>query len=469
MRIRQAVHFAVILILLAGTAIAGYATRDRWLPLFTSAPTAPKGEVPSEPVAAAGKIIVPEQAQRNLGLKALPLKPQTYWRTIQVPGMVLDKPGQSDRSIVAPASGVIVQVNCYPGDTVQSDQELFLLRFQSESLHETQSELFKATQDLALAQSQQERLTAIRDVLPAERIIEVDSEIKRYTAAVSASRQKLRNHGFDEQMLEAASGGQFVTEMQIMVPTIAPVAGSRQGQLETTESIGGPAPPRTYEVQEIRVELGQMVQSGQTLCLLSNHQELVVEGRAFRDETVLLERSVQEDWPVEVDFREEAQDWGPFTQTFHIRHLANTIDPVNRTFAFRMPLENQSRTIDIAGRTQTLWRFRPGQKVRILVRVERLDNVFVLPADAVASDGPESFIFTQNVNTFVRTPVRVLLHDRRQVVIANDGVIVPGSFAVQLAAEQLNRMVKSGQNTGVPKGYHVHADGSLHKNEDEAN
>jgi hypothetical protein len=28
-------------------------------------------------------------------------------------------------------------------------------------------------------------------------------------------------------------------------------------------------------------------------------------------------------------------------------------------------------------------------------------------------------------------------------------------------------MVKAGSSSGVPKGYHVHADGSLHKNEDE--
>jgi membrane fusion protein, heavy metal efflux system len=118
-------------------------------------------------------------------------------------------------------------------------------------------------------------------------------------------------------------------------------------------------------------------------------------------------------------------------------------------------------------RTQTLWRFRPGQKVRLHVRVEEMKNVFVLPADAVTRDGPEAFVFTQNVNTFTRRPVRVLLQDRQQVVIANDGSLPPGTYAVQSAAAQLNRMVKAGGASGVPKGYHVHADGSLHKNEDE--
>ena len=100
------------------------------------------------------------------------------------------------------------------------------------------------------------------------------------------------------------------------------------------------------------------------------------------------------------------------------------------------------------------------------MRVERLDNVYVLPSDAVSRDGAEAFVFTQNVNTFERTPVRVLLQDRQHVVIANDGSLIKGVYVVQGAAAQLNRMVKAG-SSGPPKGYHVHADGSLHKNEDE--
>jgi membrane fusion protein, heavy metal efflux system len=37
---------------------------------------------------------------------------------------------------------------------------------------------------------------------------------------------------------------------------------------------------------------------------------------------------------------------------------------------------------------------------------------------------------------------------------------------VQSGAAQLNRLIKAGTNTGAPKGYHMHADGSLHKNGD---
>ncbi|MGD9853775.1 MAG: efflux RND transporter periplasmic adaptor subunit [Planctomycetaceae bacterium] len=464
--IRFVAPFLTIAVI-AGLAFAGYLTRQTWMPWLQHGkpvePVAPLNEAatPSE------KVIVSEQAQRNLGLAAKPLKAQTYWKTIQVPGMVVDRPGKSDRSVTSPVAGVIAKVAHVPGDTVRPGDVLFTIKLLSESLHLTQTDLFKATQDIILAEAQRKRMAAAADAIAGARIIEVESQITRLQVAAKAYRRELLDRGFSSDLIDGVAEGTFVSEIPIVVPprpdAVAPLTDTPIKQTSAVST----APPLAFEIQELNVELGQQVQAGQTLCLLANHQALAVEGRAFRDETPLLERSVKEGWPVDVDFQEEgAPDWPPLDQSFRIRHMANIIDPVNRTFAFWMPLDNQSRTVEDDGRTQMLWRFRPGQKVRLLVRVEKLDNVFVLPADAVSREGPEAFIFTQNVNTFERKQVHVLLQDRQHVVLANDGALPPGSFVVQSAAAQLNRMVKAG-SSGVPKGYHIHADGSLHKNEDE--
>ena len=126
-----------------------------------------------------------------------------------------------------------------------------------------------------------------------------------------------------------------------------------------------------------------------------------------------------------------------------------------------MPLENQSRAVEQDGRTQTLWRFRPGQRVRLLVRVEEVKNVFVLPPDAVARDGADAYVFRQNGDVFDRKPVQILYRDRDHVVVANDGSVPPGVYVAQTGAAQLNRMIKSQSGT-MPKGFHIHADGSVH-------
>jgi cobalt-zinc-cadmium efflux system membrane fusion protein len=452
---------------LAGLAATGFFTRGYWLPLLQEDSSAARENSSSganEVAGPTGKVLLSDQAIANLRLEARQVQPTTYWKTIQVPGMVVDRPGRSDRSVVSPITGVVARINHFPGDTVRPGDVLFTMRLLSESLHLTQSNLFKSTQDIKLAQDRRERLEAASRAIPEDQIIEVDNQITRLQVAVKAYRQELLNRGLTSNQIDEVTKGIFVRETTIVVPSppddAPPITLVKQSAADT------PAP--TFEVQEVKVQLGQQVQAGQTLCLLANHQALALEGRAFRDETLLLERSVKERWPVEVDFQENAgTDWPALEQTFHIQYLANTIDPVKRTFAFRMPLENQSRVIEADGRTQMLWRFRPGQKVRLLIRVEKLDNVFVLPTEAVAREGAEAFVFTQNVNTFERKPVRVLWRDRQDTVLANDGSLVPGMFVVQNVAAQLNRMLKAGTGSGVPKGYHIHADGSLHKNETE--
>ena len=58
-------------------------------------------------------------------------------------------------------------------------------------------------------------------------------------------------------------------------------------------------------MQELKVELGEQVQAGQTLCLLANHQSLYIEGHGFKQEAPLLEQAAQNGWPVEVEFAED--------------------------------------------------------------------------------------------------------------------------------------------------------------------
>jgi biotin carboxyl carrier protein len=435
----------------------------------------------------------------NLRLTTAPLKAETSWKTIQISGMIVDRPGRSDRGIVTPIAGVVTDIRYFPGETVPPGATIFTLQVLSEPLHQTQTELFKAVQDIKLNKKQRallERSTSVSE----SSLTALDNQIARLEIAEMAGRQELRTRGLTPAQIESVAGGKFVSEIAIVAPQRL-IAGGSPFALVTTGADGALQQPPAFEVQEVKVEPGQKVEAGQTLCVLSNHQMLAIRGRAFRDETPLLERTVRERWPVEVDFLEgqaadrEAMAFfaaavafancpsGPLVlasslsagasegrlpplQQFLIGNLANTIDPVHRTFDFIIPLDNQCKVVQRPGATHLLWRYRPGQIVRLHVRVEKLDNVFVLPIEAVVRDGIEAFVFTQNVNTFERKPVRILLQERQRVVVANDGSFPIGTYVAQNAAAQLNRMAKA-QTSTVPKGYHVHADGSLHKNEDE--
>lgn len=448
----------VTVLLLAGLAGAVYFTKAHWLPYFNTPPVEGDDHDPEPSRAPVERVTLTTQAQKNLQLVAKPLKAETFWKTITVPGMIVDRPGYTDRGIVAPVAGVVTRIHRFPGETVDAGDVLFTIRLLSEAIHLTQTELYKATQDAVLAEEQRKRLaSAVSDgTLPKVREIEIDNQIARYQIAIRAARKELENRGLAADQIDEAAKGNFVAEIAIR-------SGAWNGP-NVNRSIEEKAndASRRYEMQELKVELGQQVQPGQSLCVLANHQLLAIEGRAFREETPLLERAVREDWPIEIDFQEDASaGWLTLVQPYAIRYLSNTIDPATRTFVFRIPFENQVRSVSREGRPILLWRYRPGHQVRLQIRVEKLENVFVLPPDAVVREGGNAYVFRQNGDTFDRKPVHVVYRDRNHVVVANDGSIPAGIFVAQTAAMPLNRMIKAQSGTAA-KGFHIHADGSVH-------
>ena len=99
-----------------------------------------------------------------------------------------------------------------------------------------------------------------------------------------------------------------------------------------------------------------------------------------------------------------------------------------------------------------IWRYRPGQRVRLFIPVEEFRDVFVLPRNAVAHDGLESYVFRQNGDVFERRPVRVMYEDRRVTLVANDGSISPGHNLAINNAAALNRSLKTQAGEGESQG-----------------
>lgn len=455
----------LVILVLAGLAAVGYFTRATWLPWVNRATPAVSGPAEKPATAPAGEsqqVRLTPQAQNNLRLVAKPLQTETYWRTIQVAGMVVDRPAQSDRSVVAPFAGVVTQVHHFPGDTVRPGEALFTLRLLGDSLQPAQAKLFETMQEMQLTLEQKQLLPKDDRGKPINpgRLLELDTQLRRLAVTAQTYRQDLRARNLTPEQIEEVALGKPVTEMTLAVPRLA---GHEKLLLTglVKEEAGNGDRGLSYEMQELKVKLDQQVQAGQTLAVLSNHQALYIEGRAFRQETALVEKAAKEGWPIQVEFMEDkGSDWPALEQAFVIRHIANTIDPVSRTFAFYLPLVNQSRSFVKEDRTFVLWRFRPGQKVRLHLKVEKFENVFVLPTDAVVREGPEAYVFRQNGDLFDRKPVQIVYQDRQHVILANDGSVAPGLYVTRNGATQLNRVLKTAG--GQPAGFHVHADGSVH-------
>jgi len=467
MRMSRSAWTAFALGVMAALAAIAFSTREHWLGWLPARSLAAAAEEDHPPAAEAPKVLqLSEQARKNLALVSKPVALQTYWRTLQVPGVIVDRPGHSDRGITAPAVGVVAKIHAFPGDTVKPGDRLVTLRLISEYLQNTQAELFKSTREMQLVQEQRQRLAPLAKTgaIPEAQLIEVDNQLRRLTAAVQGQRQDLLTRGLTPTQIEGVAAGKFVSEIEVVAPP--PLADDKQ--LVTVQPTNGdPSAANVspaYEVQELKADLGQQVQAGQLLSLLANHQALYIEGHSFQREAPFLENAARHRWPVRVQFEEEEHTgWPPLAQSYFIRHLANALDPASRTLDFYLPLLNQSRSYDKDGRTFLVWRFRPGQQVHLYVPVEEFKEVVVLPAGALVREGPEAYVFAQNGDLFERRAVHVLYEDRLNVVLANDGSIALGTYLAQSAAASLNRVLKAQQASGgLPPGAHFHADGSLH-------
>lgn len=447
-----------VVLALAGVVGVGVFTKGRWLTglMPASNETAPAADAAQAGVALPNEQVnLSPQAQKNLKLTSRPLQPVTYWRTIPIPGTVVDRPGISDRGVVSPVTAVVMAIHHYAGETVASGEVLFSLRLVGESFQTSQTELFKATKESEITHEEINRLEKLAQsgALPGRQIIELKNELRRLAVTTQAHRQDLQIKGLTSEQIDSVANGTFISEVTVAAPEEQP-RNNEQGENS----------PEVYELQELQVGLGQHIQAGQRLCTLSQHQSLFIEGRAFRQELPLLQKAAEEARPIHVELLESTEnDWQSPIPPVTIHHISNTLNDDNRTISFYLPLQNQSRNYERDGRQLFLWRFRPGQRVQLHVQVEQFENVFVLPAAAVVKEGPESYVFRRNGDIFDRKPVHVVHQTPSEVVIANDGSIPQGIYVAQSGAVQINRVLKS-QSGSAPSGVHVHADGSVHTN-----
>ena len=403
------------------------------------------------------------EARKNLGIVSKPLQITTYWRKIDVPGVITDRPGISDRGVVAPVTGIVKQIHAYPGQTIVPNSPLFILRLISESLHTSQLEFFKAAKEIEIAKEQRQRISGLAQTgaLAQKSIIEVDNQIQRMDVNVQAYRQDLLARGLPPDRLDAVAKGEFVTEIVVRAPAAQAL---NVAEVAFAAAVDEPRRlPFRFEVQSLKIELGEQVEAGQVLCYLADHRALLIEGRGFKKDMPLIQQAAKSRLPIELAFEmDEGSDWPPLPKQLEIDHVANSIDTQSRTFAFRLALANQWQVYVQNNEDRLIWRFRPGDRVRLSVAVEKLENVFVLPQAAVAREGPEAFVFRQNGDLFDRRPVHVLHEDSTSIVIAGDGGMRPGFFIAQNAAASLNRVLKAQMASGMPTNIHVHADGTTH-------
>lgn len=400
----------------------------------------------------AAAIKLSKQAQGNIGLKMLEVGLGPFERTVTMPGIVVERPGWSVIEVTAPMTGVVTRIYPIQGESVQPEQPLFEVRLTHEDLLQLQTEFLRTVEELDVIGREVARLEKVSadGAIAGKTLLERKYEQQKEEAALRAQRQALLLHGLSkEQVDEIASTRTLLQSLTVRAP-----AAPREDEKPASDS-----PSRRLQVQELRVAQGKRVNAGDTLCTLVDHHLLYIEGMAFEQDMQAVNHAAAESRGVAAAFGTKSSPDAEIVPNLRILYLDDKVEQQSRAFHFYISLPNrvarENKTPD--GRNFVYWQFKPGQRTQIRVPVEQWNDRIVLPVEAVAQEGAESYVFEANGDHFDRRSVRVEYRDQDHAVIANDGELRVGAMVAASAAHQIQLALKNKSGGGVdPHAGHNH-------------
>ncbi len=342
---------------------------------------------------------------------------------------------------------------------------LFTLRLTHEDLVNAQKEFLGTLGQLDVERAELNRLRQIdSSVMARKTLLEKQYQIETLEASLKAQRNALHLHGLDsDQIARIETERTLIREMKVTVPFLH-ADSSLHGHEESERHLTDGEPESDHElitqeflVQQLAVNMGQAVETGQTLCRLANLETLYIEGRAFEQDAPEIRAAANNKLGVRAI--PEGQNAGASgLDNLRIVRTANEIDLESRALHFYVELPNQIEYESRAdqGRFVT-WRYKPGQRMQLRVPVDVWKDVFVLPVDAVAQEGLETYVFVQNGKQLERRAVHVIHRDQINAIIASDGSLYPGEYVAQNGAHQRLMAIKNQSGAAVdPHAGHNH-------------
>ncbi|EMI22225.1 MchE protein [Rhodopirellula maiorica SM1] len=414
-----------------------------------------------------------KQAIRNIGLSnetIRPIKLETFRRSITVPAVVVERPGRSRVQVATPMTGVVTHVHAVQGEAVEPGSLLFQIRLTHEDLVNAQTDFVRTLGELDVENREIARLEQVTrsGAVAGKVLLERQYSRDKLNANLGAQREALRLHGLsDDQVNQIERERRLLRELQVFTPS---VDSHGEAELRLTQHVVQASfvqedKPQQADsqhtgpliLQDLAVHKGQSVSAGDTLCILADYDELFIEGLAFEQDIRQLRGASQNGWKVDAIIEQPGSE-SRVIEDLEIAYLANQVDATSRTLNFYVRLPNEvakDRRND--GNRYVEWRYIPGQRMQLRVPVEEMPEQIVVPVEAVASEGAETFVFQQNGSHFDRVPVHVKYRDQYSAVIDNDGSLFPGDVIAMRGAHQMQMALKNKSGGGVdPHAGHNH-------------
>ncbi|MEQ8791710.1 MAG: efflux RND transporter periplasmic adaptor subunit [Pirellulaceae bacterium] len=391
-------------------------------------------------------------AQKSQGIRVEPLRRSDYGRSLPIPGVVAPIHGVTYQDVITKTSGEVTRIFALEGQIVKAGAPLFEISLTHQEAIQHQIDLLEALAQVEVANAEIARLEQLERSNPGglagAKLLQQRYELRHLQHTVESRRQilgllGLSQHDVDQlidrhrrphsETTDADPAGHGVSPLIDTVVIHAPPAED--------PSVGGPL---LFVVENLAVRQGQHVDVGVTLCRLGEYRRLYIEGQAYQRDLDAVRQAMVERWGVAAVLP-SAIDGSRTLENLPIVYIDSAIDLETRATRFFVELDNTLATPpESMERPFADWRFRVGQRLELRVPTERFRQKLVVPAEAVAQDGLENYVFQVSGDRFVRRPVQIEYRDENRVVLAEgqsvaEGVRIAMSGAYQLQLALLNR------------------------------
>lgn len=385
-----------------------------------------------------------ENGLKNIGYQEFVIQQDKFEKKLTLPATVIERPGYSQIQIPAPLTGIVTKIYQLEGAAIKPGSPLFDLRLTHEELVTAQRDFLRSAENIDVIKREIERLEKVGEgIIAGKRILELQYEKQKLEANFRAEHQALLLHDLSEpQIQQIFKSRELLNALTVFAP------GAAQDKANAA---------MTYHLQELPVRLGQQVDAGQSLAILANHAELYLEGRAFENDVPNLRKALAAGWKATARPNGNSAA-AELVKDLELLYLADHIDAETRAFTFYLALPNSIVSErETNGSTFVQWKYRPGQRMELLIPIEVWEEKLVLPLDAVITEGAENYVFVPNGKTFVRTPVHVEYRDLQNVIIENDGSLFPGTIIAGRGAYQMQLAIKNKAGGAIdPHAGHNH-------------
>ncbi|QDU78624.1 hypothetical protein Pla110_03280 [Polystyrenella longa] len=425
------------------------------------------------------------EARRNIQLKVGKVELQDYTRSISLPGIVTEIPGKSRMEISAPLTGIVTGIEIIAGETVTSGDLVFRLRLTHEDLVSAQTEFLRTLGQLDVELKEVKRLKKISEsgAVAGRVLLEKEYEVEKLESMLHAFRETLLLHGLSKEQVNLIDEHRsLLREVTISVPFLHQ-DNSIHDAMETfhrdpsirrlshSQSTANPSQDHAgstddeyhlrqawFSVKEVVVHKGEAVQAGATLGVLTNYEDLYLEGHAYEQDMPELSSIVAQNKEITLVFQNSAQN-PERLPGMKIKYLSNEVNPNTRTYHFYVELKNNlMQPEDSVENDQFLnWKYKPGQRAYVELPVETWTDRIVLPRDAVVDESASAFVFIkEGSNEYRRVEVEVLYRDRQNAVLVPNAQLKPGVIIAMRGTRQMYMALERNAGGGGDD-HHGHA------------